>query len=171
MSDAAGGVRHPERLEERHPFRQWKTWRIPGAELTLTGYSRANDKTFFHVPELRCALDAGLAEGRRVETVFLTHTHLDHSKDLDFLAVADTGVDVYVPAEALPYVESYLRATTELNHGRVSTRRGRAPGRGCTACGRVRSSPSAGAATACGSWAAVTRCRVSGTASPRPGPF
>ncbi|MFJ7591741.1 hypothetical protein ACIQZO_31100 [Streptomyces sp. NPDC097617] len=36
---------HPERLEQGHPFRQWKTWRIPGTELTLTGYSRANDKT------------------------------------------------------------------------------------------------------------------------------
>ncbi|OEJ30866.1 hypothetical protein [Streptomyces subrutilus] len=61
---------HPERLERGHPFRQWKTWRIPGTELTLAGYSRANDKTFFHIPELRCALDAGLAEGRQPETVF-----------------------------------------------------------------------------------------------------
>ncbi|QKG18582.1 MBL fold metallo-hydrolase [Actinomadura verrucosospora] len=64
---------HPELLEQGHPFRQWKTWRIPGAELTLTGYSRANDKTFFHIPELRCSLDAGLCEGRQVDTVFLTH--------------------------------------------------------------------------------------------------
>lgn len=58
-------VSHPQRLDKGHPFRQWKTWRIPGTGLTLTGYSRANDKTFFHVPELRCGLDAGLAEGRR----------------------------------------------------------------------------------------------------------
>ncbi|MFC5826035.1 MBL fold metallo-hydrolase [Nonomuraea insulae] len=108
---------HPERLEQGHPFRQWKTWRIPGTELTLTGYSRANDKTFFHIPELRCSLDAGLCEGRRVDTVFLTHTHHDHSKDLDYLAANPSGTDIYLPAEAVPYVESYIRASAELNHG------------------------------------------------------
>ncbi|MEV2268528.1 MBL fold metallo-hydrolase [Nonomuraea africana] len=108
---------HPARLERGHPFRQWKTWRIPGTELTLTGYSRANDKTFFHIPELRCCLDAGLCEGRQVDTVFLTHTHHDHSKDLDYLAANPSGTDIYLPAEAVPYVESYLRASAELNHG------------------------------------------------------
>lgn len=111
------GPDHPEPLERGHPFRQWKTWRIPGAELTLTGYSRANDKTFFHIPELRCSLDAGLCEGRQVDTVFLTHTHHDHSKDLDFLTSRTPGPDVYLPVEAVPYVESYLRASAELNHG------------------------------------------------------
>ncbi|MGW4474720.1 hypothetical protein ACWENQ_34060 [Nonomuraea sp. NPDC004354] len=70
-------ITHPERLERGHPFRQWKTWTLPGTRLTLTGYSRANDKTFFHVPELKLALDAGLAEGRQVDTVLLMHTHLD----------------------------------------------------------------------------------------------
>ncbi|MBB6346536.1 MBL fold metallo-hydrolase [Nonomuraea muscovyensis] len=105
----------PERLERGHPFRQWKTWKLPGTRLSLTGCSRANDKTFFHVPELKLALDAGLVEGRQVDTVLLTHTHLDHSKDLDFLATRPTGVDIYVPEEALPYVRRYLRATTELN--------------------------------------------------------
>ncbi|MEU5878072.1 MBL fold metallo-hydrolase [Spirillospora sp. NPDC047279] len=107
-------TRLPELLDKGHPFRQWKTLRIPGTELTLTGYSRANDKTFFHIPELRCALDAGLCEGRQVDTVFLTHTHHDHSKDLDFLA---SGADVHLPAEAVPYAEAYLRASAELNHG------------------------------------------------------
>ncbi|WP_431676929.1 MBL fold metallo-hydrolase [Kitasatospora sp. KL5] len=108
---------HPERLADGHPFRQWKTWRIPGTRLTLTGYSRANDKTFFHIPELRCSLDAGLCEGRQPDTVFLTHTHADHAKDLDFLAAKASGVDIHLPAAAVPYVESYLRASAELNHG------------------------------------------------------
>lgn len=108
---------HPERLEHGHPFRQWKTWTISGTELTLTGYSRANDKTFFHIPQLRCSLDAGLCEGRQVDTVFLTHTHHDHSKDLDYLASKASGTDIYLPAEAVPYVDSFLRASAELNHG------------------------------------------------------
>ncbi|MGW1365150.1 MBL fold metallo-hydrolase [Streptomyces chartreusis] len=106
----------PDRLERGHPFRQWKTWKIPGTNFTLTGYSRANDKTFFHIPELRCSLDAGLCEGRQVDTVLLTHTHHDHAKDLDFLASRE-GTDIYLPAEAVPYVKSFLRASAELNHG------------------------------------------------------
>ncbi|WP_026413251.1 MBL fold metallo-hydrolase [Actinomadura oligospora] len=110
-------IDHPARLEQGHPFRQWKTWRIPGTGLTLTGYSRANDKTFFHIPELRCSLDAGLCEGRQVDTVFLTHTHHDHAKDLDYLATNPSGVDIHLPADALPYAESYIRASAELNHG------------------------------------------------------
>ncbi|MEV1000992.1 MBL fold metallo-hydrolase [Nonomuraea sp. NPDC050202] len=108
-------ITHPELLERGHPFRQWKTWRLPGTQLTLTGYSRAADKTFFHIPELKLGLDAGLAEGRQVDTVLLTHTHLDHAKDLDFLATRPAGVDIHVPEQALPYVRHYLRATTELN--------------------------------------------------------
>ncbi|SCL61379.1 ribonuclease Z [Micromonospora citrea] len=122
LTTSAGAARdrartRPGRLEHGHPFRQWKTWRMPGAGLTLTGYSRANDKTFFHIPELRCSLDAGLCEGRRVDTVFLTHTHLDHAKDLDFLAADPGGTDIHLPAESVPHAESYLRATAELNHG------------------------------------------------------
>jgi ribonuclease Z len=88
---------------------------MPGGAFTLTGYSRANDKTFFHVPELKLGLDAGLVEGRRPRTVLLTHTHLDHAKDLDFLAVRPGGVDIYVPADAEHHVREYLKATTELN--------------------------------------------------------
>lgn len=107
---------HPARLERGHPYRQWKTWRIPGTEFTLTGYSRANDKTFFHIPELRCSLDAGLCEGRQVDTVLLTHTHHDHVKDLDFLA-SRPGTDIYLPAESVANAEAYIRASAELNHG------------------------------------------------------
>ena len=29
--------RGPEPLREGHPFRQWKTWTIPGTRLTVVG--------------------------------------------------------------------------------------------------------------------------------------
>jgi len=109
-------VRLPELLSTSHPFRQWKTWTIPGTRLTLTGYSRANDKTFFHIPQLKCCIDAGLCEGRQPDTVFLTHTHNDHVADIEFLAGKSTGVDIYVPTEAAPYVDTYIRSRRELNH-------------------------------------------------------
>lgn len=111
-----GLVRLPRLLDKSHPFRQWKTWEIPGTRFTLTGYSRANDKTFFHLPELRCCVDAGLCEGRQPDTILLTHTHNDHVADLEFLVGKSTGVDLYLPGDAAPYVERYVRARRELNH-------------------------------------------------------
>jgi len=106
---------HVGRLEQGHPFRQWKTWSIPGTNVTLQGYSRANDKTFFHLPELGCCIDAGLCEGRSVDTVFLTHTHHDHSYDIDYLATARPGRVVYAPSESIEYLERYIRNKGELN--------------------------------------------------------
>ncbi len=114
--DPEGFVRMPRLLEQGHPFRQWKTWEIPGTPFTLTGYSRANDKTFFHIPELRCCIDAGLCEGRQPDTILLTHTHHDHSSDIEFMVGKSTGVDLYVPGAAAPYVERHVRALRELNH-------------------------------------------------------
>lgn len=112
--DTAGSG--PGLLREGHPFRQWKAWAIPGTRLTVAGYSRSNDKTFFHLPQLRCSIDAGLCEGRRPAAVLLTHTHHDHAADLEYLASKEGGVDVYAPAEAIGCVEAYLRAKRELNH-------------------------------------------------------
>ncbi len=109
-------IQTPALLERNHPFRQWRTWSIPNTRLTLTGYSRANDKTFFHIPELKCCIDAGLCEGRQPDTIFLTHTHNDHVADLEFLAGKSTGVDLYVPEAAEGYVERYIRSRRELNH-------------------------------------------------------
>ncbi len=107
---------HADLLERGHPFRQWKSWAIPGAGVTMSGYSRSNDKTFFHLPELRAGIDCGLVEGWQPDAVFLTHTHMDHSKDLDYVAVKETGVDIYLPAAAVPYAEGYIQATSSLNH-------------------------------------------------------
>lgn len=108
--------RYPERLDRGHPFRQWKTWPIPGTGLTLTGYSRSNDKTFFHLPELRCSLDAGLAEGRQPETVLLTHAHADHAADLAYLAARPAGVDIHLPAASLPAARAFIEASFALNN-------------------------------------------------------
>ena len=109
-------IQHPERLDRGHPFRQWKTWQIPGTGVTMTGYSRANDKTFFHLPELRCAIDAGLAEGRQPETVLVTHAHADHAADLTYLAARAGGVDIHLPAESVAAAQAFIRASLELNN-------------------------------------------------------
>jgi ribonuclease Z len=58
VQKAAPKLNNPERI--------WKTWKFPRAGLTLTGYSRSADKTFFHIPELQVALDAGMCRGRYI---------------------------------------------------------------------------------------------------------
>lgn len=115
MNESPLRIRHAERLNKAHPFRQWKTWTLPGTQLTVTGYSRSNDKTFFHLPELRCCIDAGLYEGKSVDTAFLTHTHHDHSYDIEFIATEQDGRVIYAPVESLEYLERYLRTKGELN--------------------------------------------------------
>lgn len=116
MTFSLHNVTPPAPLHEKQPFRQWKTWTIPGTPWTLTGYSRSNDKTFFHIPQLQCCLDAGLCEGRRPNTVFLTHTHNDHTADLEFLVSKPTGVTLYAPEPATDSIQSYVKAKRELNH-------------------------------------------------------
>ncbi|MFF5227728.1 hypothetical protein [Dactylosporangium sp. NPDC000521] len=70
---------HADLMERGYHFRQWKSWAIPGAGITMSGYSRSNDKTLFLLPELKAGVDCGLVEGWQPDTVLLTHTHMDHS--------------------------------------------------------------------------------------------
>lgn len=101
-------------LSKKHPFRQWVTWQIPHTNLTLTGYSRANDKTFYHIPELSVAIDAALCEGRQVDNLFITHGHDDHIADLAYMASRE-GVQIYIHDLLKPYAQKYIEARKGLN--------------------------------------------------------
>lgn len=102
-------------LKQGHPFRQWRKWKIPSTNLTIEGYSRAGDKTFFYIPQLRLCLDASLAEGRQGDYVLITHTHNDHIADVEYLASRD-GVKIYIPRASQEYLEKYIVARRCLNH-------------------------------------------------------
>ncbi len=102
-------------LTKGHPFRQWRQWNIPGADLTIEGYSRSGDKTFFYIPQLKLCLDAALAEGRQGDYVLVTHTHNDHIADIEYLSSRD-GVQMYLPKPSVPYLEEYIVARRCLNH-------------------------------------------------------
>ena len=54
-----------------NPTRVWKTWNLPAKAggYQIVGFSRAADRTFFHVPEMKIALDAGGCRGRQPDTV------------------------------------------------------------------------------------------------------
>lgn len=100
---------------EQQPHREWLTADL-GNGLTAEGYSRGADKTFLFVPQLSLGLDAGLVCGRKPRTVFLSHTHTDHSADIAFLCKRRFGsVDVFCPKEAVSLVENAVRASVEMN--------------------------------------------------------
>lgn len=103
-------------LSQSHPFRQWLEWQIPGTDYTIEGYSRAGDKTFFYIPQLKICLDAGLAEGRQGEDVFLTHCHNDHIADIEYLSLPE-GTHVYAPLEITDLLDGYIVARRNLVRG------------------------------------------------------
>jgi len=102
--------------KEVNPSRQWRTHKLcQKPSLTLTGYSRAADKTFLHIPELKLGLDAGVCNGRQPEIVLLTHTHIDHSKDIGYMCQRDKGTTVYCPTKAVPFIQQSIRSEIFLN--------------------------------------------------------
>lgn len=70
---------------DKIPEREWKKYAL-GPNWTMVGYSRAADRTFFYIPELKLGLDAGGCRGRQPDYTFITHTHIDHSIDSWYIA-------------------------------------------------------------------------------------
>ena len=102
-------------LSKNQPFRQWLEWKIPDTDLTIEGYSRAGDKTYFYIPQLKISLDASLPEGRKGDFVFITHGHSDHITDLEFLS-SRKGVQIYAP-ESLPEIlDQFITASRQIGH-------------------------------------------------------
>ena len=93
---------------------------------TLLGRSRAGDGTTFVIPELRWMFDCGaLVEGgglRQPRIIWMTHTHSDHVFTLAHfthrreLEGQNNGqpMQVYLPSEAVPFVDSYLKSYAEM---------------------------------------------------------
>jgi len=64
-------------------------YRIPGTDWTITGHSRALERTGFWIPELRVLLDAGVDlptnAGPSPLAICITHGHIDHCNALPML--------------------------------------------------------------------------------------
>ncbi|MEL6181190.1 MAG: MBL fold metallo-hydrolase [Myxococcota bacterium] len=91
------------------------SWRMPGGDLTLHGYSRAADGTAFMIPELWIGLDAGrMVHTRRPEHLFITHTHSDHVFELPHLKTRRKPPTIYAPTAMLGLIEQYCEAAQRL---------------------------------------------------------
>ncbi|KAH3757093.1 MBL fold metallo-hydrolase [Pelomyxa schiedti] len=98
------------------PQSAWKTWKMPGRELTFSGYTRAATASSFWVKELKLFLDCGALEGNmNPRHVFITHTHLDHVKEAHMLLTHLFPINYYLPTQATPFFEAYLKTAHELN--------------------------------------------------------
>jgi len=75
----------------------------------MVGFSRAADRTFLHIPEMRISLDAGHCRGRQTEHVFVTHTHMDHVKDISYMCKKENVV-VHCPTSAIDNLRAYIHA-------------------------------------------------------------
>lgn len=56
--------------------------KIPNTPWTVICYSRAARHTFLYIPELYIAFDAGLASEVHPTTIFISHAHIDHVREL-----------------------------------------------------------------------------------------
>lgn len=91
-------------------------WQIPNTKYTITGHSRAGERTGFCIKSLGVFFDAGLSAWCPCKYIFISHSHTDHSFALPMMiATLDTPAEVYVPQEAIPMFENHLQATAQLN--------------------------------------------------------
>ena len=100
----------------------WRKQRnIPGTNYTLTGHSRAAEKTGFRIIELDIALDAGIASYQDIKWVFLTHTHMDHAHGCSQFCVDKKDIIFYTPIESSDYLCNYINSGLQMNNHRRSS--------------------------------------------------
>jgi ribonuclease Z len=91
-----------------------KEWKMPGG-LTLSGYSRAADRTGFSIRELGVFLDAGVSSYQPPKYCFITHCHADHCFQLPMLMIGSQNMNIYLPEIALPFVDRHIESTFCMN--------------------------------------------------------
>ncbi len=107
-----------------HPVDNAPVRSIVHKGLTIEGYSRAAVQTYFRVPELKVGFDLGAQPWpfMATPTWFLSHTHLDHVAALPVYIARRRMMKmepptIYMPREAVAFVEQLLRAFVKLDRG------------------------------------------------------
>lgn len=101
--------RNPQASFWRHRFR------LPGTQWTLTGHSRALERTGFLLVEPKIFLDAGVGPrdpDGNCNAILITHTHIDHINALPLLArikSSDGGPAIVVPRGHVNNVREFTR--------------------------------------------------------------
>lgn len=85
--------------------------------ITLSGHSRAAERTCFFWNELSIYFDAGLQSYKKGLLVLLTHGHADHSASLSLMDIEfrSTPIQIMVPEEVKEQATSYIDSLYRLN--------------------------------------------------------
>lgn len=95
------------------PSREWSITQL-GKGFTLEGYSRAAEKTFLYIPEMKLGLDCGTVSGRQPQYTLLTHGHDDHSRDIPWVSQKENA-QIWSPKRLVPYLENFIKYSAEVN--------------------------------------------------------
>ncbi|MEX0641235.1 MAG: MBL fold metallo-hydrolase [Pirellulales bacterium] len=94
--------------------------------VTIEGYSRAAVQTYWRIPEFHLGFDLGAQPWAFMgtENWFVSHTHLDHIASLPVYVARRRMMKmeppkIYLPEEAIEWVERILRAFSRLDRGRL----------------------------------------------------
>ena len=92
---------------------------------TLIGDSRAARNTMFYIPELDIAFDAGIQTDLKPAIIFISHSHLDHTRELTaYLLEPNPELIVFVPKPSHELITNYITAgicMTKHYHGKPDT--------------------------------------------------
>jgi ribonuclease Z len=99
---------------QSHYFKS--VWKIPGTDWTISGHSRALERTGFYIHELCVMLDAGVDlptnSGGRPAAIMVTHGHIDHMNALPMLlrhSHEDCPVHILAPKPILHRIRQFAR--------------------------------------------------------------
>lgn len=92
---------------------------IPGTQWTITGHSRALERTGFWIPQLRFLFDAGVdlptGCGARPLAIFVTHGHIDHCNALPMLLRhhedCDPPTQIFAPATTVHRLRQFVQVS------------------------------------------------------------
>lgn len=87
---------------------------------SLTGYSRAGERTSFKLNELNVLLDCGLALQKPVDQIFMTHSHIDHCWGLpnyfDLKSGQSKSVRVHFPEQTKEALTKLMQVACLLSY-------------------------------------------------------
>eukprot|EP00727_Mastigamoeba_balamuthi_P006406 m51a1_g2386 hypothetical protein (364) ;mRNA; f:713667-715245 len=95
-----------------------RTWTLPGARHTVSGYSRAGDATSFFFKELNWQF--GMILRQQPTHVFVTHCHADHSFQLPYFIRRDRPAQFFVPRESARATATFLEASQAFNNNVIA---------------------------------------------------